>query len=305
MTEAEETKIKTIYKKQFSADSSNGSNHSSTHKKYVQSLAEYYAALRDSPRKIKGKKRFLSQLTSEIIEGCGSLVQSRIKRFYRLLNERGEREYPVLWKDLDQEGKIGVNLALGKYDPKEGTFTNYACYWIDERIRKFIASNYFSPFTPFRYDWDNLEKINKAKRYFSKKKIDPSIDQLRELAGIPEKTMSKVSALPKKTISLDAPITKDKDNTLEDFIGTEPAIEEETEKSQLQETLVKILGDIPERRRRILFKYYLVEETLEKIGKRERITRERVRQLRNKSLKSFREIMERKGLTSVLREYLD
>ncbi len=194
--------------------------------------------------------------------------------------------------ELINEGNLGLYKAAKRYDPsREVKFISYAVWWIRQSIQKAL----FEQVGAVRVPPNKLALVNRFKRALVQnggdyeKTIcqDEFVDYEREIAEIMEKIAD---------VSLNAPIGSDSDGrdavtTLLDVLGGENNQEPDNEKAELSRVIDSVLGQMSEREEKVLRMYYGLnysrEFTLDEIGKELKLTRERVRQIKNKSLRKL------------------
>lgn len=211
----------------------------------------------------------------------------------------------VSLSDLIQEGNVGLVTAARKFDPDQGVkFISYAVWWIRQAILSSLANQGRSVRVPLNRASD-LSKIFREKERL-KQEIgrDPSAVELSEATGLSARIVESLQTLNAAEIRLDAPIGDTDDSQLMDRFITDEAIitEEEVEDRILSERIARALETLQERDAKVLRLYFGLEgsreHTLEEIGDILGVTRERIRQLRDRALKRLREGDEGPALSS-------
>src|SRR5687768_16421136 len=198
--------------------------------------------------------------------------------------------------DLIGEGNVGLLTAARKFDPDQGVkFISYAVWWIRQAILSSLARQGRTVRVPLNRTAD-LSRVMRASALLRDKLgREPTPDEVAQLTGISQEIVSALLSLNSADIRLDAPLGADGDRSLiERFSVEEMPNTEETVLNQFRsQELARALSTLPARDAKILRLYFGLEagreHTLDEIGKMLGVTRERVRQLRDRALKRLRE----------------
>jgi RNA polymerase primary sigma factor len=202
----------------------------------------------------------------------------------------------VSLSDLIQEGNVGLVTAARKFDPDQGVkFISYAVWWIRQAILSALANQGRSVRVPLNRASDLAKIFRERERLKQELRRDPSPQELSQATGLSPEIVESLQTLNAAEIRLDAPIGDSDDSQLMDRFIAEEAIvtEDEVEERLLSERVEKALGTLQPRDAKVLKLYFGLEggreHTLEEIGDILGVTRERIRQLRDRALKRLRE----------------
>jgi RNA polymerase primary sigma factor len=198
--------------------------------------------------------------------------------------------------DLIQEGNVGLVTAARKFDPEQGVkFISYAVWWIRQAILASLANHGRAVRVPLNRASDLARIFREKERLKQEKGREPNTDELAEATHLTPELVESLQTLNAAEIRLDAPIGDSEDSQLVERFITEEAAEPEVEVESrlLTETITAALSTLEARDAKVLRLYFGLEgereHTLEEIGNMLGVTRERIRQLRDRALRRLRE----------------
>lgn len=196
--------------------------------------------------------------------------------------------------DLINEGNMGLIKAAEKFDETRGfKFISYAVWWIRQSILQAIAEQSRIVRLPLN-QVGSMNKINKMLSKFEQEnERRPSIDEISEQIDLPEDKIDAAMQISGRHVSVDAPFVDGEDNSLLDVLVNydAPMADRELVKESLQAEITNALQMLNERERNIIRAFYGIGEpelTLEEIGHKYGLTRERVRQIKEKAIRRLR-----------------
>jgi RNA polymerase primary sigma factor len=270
------------------------------------SLDQYLREISQYPLITREDEVDLAKLIKQGDEGSlDKLVRSNL-RFVVSVAKKYQNQ-GVSLADLINEGNLGLIRAAHKFDETKGIkFISYAVWWIRQAILQALAEQSRIVRVPLNRA-GTLHRIGKRSSALQQELgREPTVEEIAEGMDISEEEVAKTLSISQSHLSLDAPLTPGEDNKLIDYLpDTQNAgPDQETFERALTDSIEEVLSTLKEREARILRLYFGLDGqepmTLEEIGSMMGITRERVRQIKEKALARLRHVSRARALESFL-----
>jgi RNA polymerase primary sigma factor len=227
------------------------------------------------------------------------MIRSNLRLVVKIAHDYGNLGMPLL--DLISEGNIGLMKAVERFDPaKGGKLSTYAAWWIKQSIKRALANQSKTIRLPVHLV-DKISKMRRVSLQMSEELgREPTDQELADEVGLAAGKISQLKTVSIRPASLDAPISEDDSTEFGEIVGDMEALTpfEHLRDQNLLDEVGDLLGVLDDREKKIIFSRFGLDggkaKTLEEVGKKFGVTRERIRQLQNIALLKLRKALQKK-----------
>ena len=247
------------------------------------------------------EKNYAVRIAQGDPEARKKLIEANLRLVVKIARKYTNQGISIL--DLIEEGNIGLIRAVEKFDPaRECRFSTYATWWIKQAVERSIANHSRTIRLPVHVS-SRIHKISKlTSHYMEKEGREPSIEELSQETGLKTEFIRNLFSMIIKTYSLETLIDEEGRLTLEEVLP-DPFVEEPLsvlEHTKRAEEVASWLDTLTTDEKKVITLRYGLDgeepQTLESIGKTFGVTRERIRQIEQKSLNKLRRTVKRKNI---------
>lgn len=226
------------------------------------------------------------------------MIQANLRLVVKIAHDYANLGLPL--QDLISEGNIGLMKAVERFDYRRGVkLSTYAAWWIKQSIKRALANQSKTIRLPVHV----VDKLSRMRRAAVKLADvlgrEPTDEELSEEMGIPRHKISQLKTVSLRPSSLDAPVGDDEQSAFGEIVADEEALDpsELLRDKALRKEITDMIEELDEREQAILMARFGLDGdkplTLEMIGRRFKVTRERIRQVQNMALNKLRQQMRR------------
>jgi RNA polymerase primary sigma factor len=246
----------------------------------------------------KDEVRLAARIKKGDKQARAQMIKANLRLVVKIAHDYSNFGLPLL--DLISEGNIGLMKAVERFDPKKGgKLSTYAAWWIKQSIKRALANQAKTIRLPVHLV-DKISKMKRAGHKLSEKLGREATDQeLADVLGLTRAKVAQLRTISIRPASLDAPIGDDDATEFSEIVGDDAALTpfELLRDKTLRQEVCDILEELEPREAEILTLRFGLDgnkpKTLEEVGKKFKVTRERVRQIQNIALTKLRRVMEK------------
>ena len=232
-------------------------------------------------------------------EARTTMITANLRLVVKIARDYANLGLPLL--DLISEGNIGLMKAVERFDPaKGGKLSTYAAWWIKQSIKRGLANQSKTIRLPVHLV-DKISKIRRVALSMSESLgREPTDDELADEVGISAPKLAQLRTVSIRPASLDAPMSEEDGTQFGEIVGDDTAVDpaENLSDKNMQEEVADLLGVLDDRERKIIMSRFGLDggnaRTLEEVGERFGVTRERIRQLQNMALAKLRRALRKR-----------
>ena len=271
-----------------------------------ENVDQFLREIRSFPRLTEQQERLLARRCAEgDEEAIRQMVNTNLRLVVSVAREYTGRGAPLL--GLIQEGSIGLLTAARKFDHTLNyRFSTYATKWIRQGISRYLANHSGLIRVP-EHTAEQMRRIQSAAlRLRQENGVDPTAEELGESLGLPAEKIEQLLLLDPQICSLDLPVGSDEGGTLGTLIedDTRAQPQEELVRRELEHSMELLLGALDARQQQILRLHFGMEDgichSLEEIGRRLNISKERCRQIERQAMEKLQKMGASMGLEDFL-----
>ena len=271
-----------------------------------EDVDQFLREIRSFPRLTEEQERLLTRrCAGGDEEAIRQMVNTNLRLVVSVAREYAGRGVPLM--DLIQEGSIGLLTAARKFDHTLNyRFSTYATKWIRQGISRYLANHNGLIRVP-EHTAEQMRRIQTAAvRLGQENGMDPTAGEIGEHLGLPAEKVEQLLLLAPQVCSLDIPVGRGEGGTLgtliEDETGAQP--QEELVRRELEHTMETLLSALDQRQQQILHLHFGMEDgvchSLEEIGRRLNISKERCRQIERQAMEKLQKMGASMGLEDFL-----
>ena len=241
------------------------------------------------PLSAQEEVRLAARIRKGDLKARAKLIEANLRFVITVAYEYQNQGVPVV--DLISAGNVGLITAAERFDGTRGfKFISYAVWWIRQSILQTLAEHS----RVVRLPLNRVDLLRRIARCANGQASTWSTEEIAEELGIPVEQVTETLTCGQRTLSLDASFGDDDENNLLNIMpdNSQEPPDALTLRNTLKDEITRALSTLDEREREVIYLYFGLggdpEMTLEEIGKRYRLTRERVRQIKEKALRKLR-----------------